>query len=211
MNIEKFRKICSMMTSPNDSERATAAMMASKMLKSHGLDWSLVEFKGMSCANTARPQSSKPEAARPQNNGSSNARSQNNTSQGRDGSKEYKSGEDDFDDDYNDIFNNMYRDYNSKTKSNNQKKASPAYVTGKDIPYEIFGIASIDHESISKKTGKTVLSVSVTDEYNNKIYAPITVFDDLTIEKIRTGLKYYWRVKQPEPGTVWAPTMKVAS
>jgi hypothetical protein len=37
--VSRLANICAMLTSPNDGERATAALLASRMLDSLGLDW----------------------------------------------------------------------------------------------------------------------------------------------------------------------------
>ncbi len=37
--IERLGNVCAMLTSPNDGERANAALLASRMLSERGLDW----------------------------------------------------------------------------------------------------------------------------------------------------------------------------
>lgn len=43
-DLERFRKICGMLSSAHDGERAAAARKASEFLASHGLTWSSVSL-----------------------------------------------------------------------------------------------------------------------------------------------------------------------
>lgn len=55
---DKLAKICGMLASPNDQERATAAKLATEMLKKHGLTWDDVIRQAVKQTKTPEPDMS---------------------------------------------------------------------------------------------------------------------------------------------------------
>jgi hypothetical protein len=49
---EKIARVCELLTSPHEGERATAAQMASTMLKALGLTWTEVIYRGLGAATS---------------------------------------------------------------------------------------------------------------------------------------------------------------
>lgn len=82
---------------------------------------------------------------------------------------------------------------------------------GADIPAWISGTVEIDDERTTR-VGKPMLVIAVTDTTSELrrtlVYGPINVFDERTIDLIRSakGQAISGAVSQPRPGTQWLPT-----